>query len=112
MKEIMQVILLCGRGEAWPSSADCTAPTLCGLSLGMGTAAWAWTLGPSPTWDPAALLLLPAPSVTWLREEQADGVMGQSCLGSRNLSADGVVAPGQEPRLWISAMGLLAALAG
>lgn len=37
--------------------------------------------------------------------------MGQSCLGGRNLSADGVVAPSQEPRLWICAMGLLAALA-
>lgn len=82
------------------------------VCLDMGMAVWAWALGPSPTWELAALLLLPAPSVMWLREEQVCGVMGQWCLGSRNLSADGVMAPSQEPGPWISATGLLAALEG
>lgn len=62
-------------------------------------------------WNLAALHLLPAQSVTQVCEEQVDGLTGQSHLGSRSLSANGV-ALNQEPSAWISAMGLLAALAG
>lgn len=61
-------------------------------------------------WDLAALHLLPAQSVIQVSEEQVDGLMGQLPLGSRNLSAD-AAAPSQEPSPWISAIGLLAALA-